>query len=502
MTRNPKTLTLVLCLFAVGPAVSAADTPLADAAEKADWPRVRALLKDRADVNAAQVDGMTALHWAAYHDETAAATLLLASGANAKVENRYGVTPLSLACKNGDEELVRALLAAGADPNATLRGGETALMTAARTGRVGPVRALLDAGAMVDATDRKGQTALMWAAADGHADAVEILVKADADVRARLKSGFTPLLFAAREGRTDVVRVLLKAGVDANEAIQTTNRVGGYGAKDGVSALILAVENGHFELAMTLVKAGADPNDQRSGFAPLHTLTWVRKPNRGDDPDGQPPPTGSGNLSSLQFARKLVAHGADVNARVEKGTSGRGKLTTTGATPFLLASKTADLPYMKLLVELGADPLLANKDGCTPLMAAAGIGTLAPDEEAGTEPEAVAAVEYLLSLHADVNAVDRNGETAMHGAAYKSLPKMVQLLADRGAKIDVWNRKNKYGWTPLVIAEGFRPGNFKPSAETIAAIHRVMRAAGVTPPPPTPRPVTGPAGYDDPKPGK
>src|SRR4029453_16722067 len=103
-------------------------------------------------------------------------------------------------------------------------------------------------------------------------------------------------------------------------------------------------------------------------------------------------------------------------------------LGTTGATPFLLAAKTADLPYMKLLVELGADPLLRNKDGCTPLMAAAGIGCLAPDEEAGTEPEALAAVEYLLTLKADVNTVDKNGETAMHGAAYKSLPKMVHLL--------------------------------------------------------------------------
>ncbi|MFO0809757.1 MAG: ankyrin repeat domain-containing protein [Gemmataceae bacterium] len=134
-------------------------------------------------------------------------------------------------------------------------------------------------------------------------------------------------------------------------------------------------------------------------------------------------------------------------------------------------------------------------------MAAAGIGTLAPDEEAGTEAEALAAAEYLLGLGADVNTVDANGETAMHGAAYKSLPKMVQFLADRGAKIDVWNRKDRYGWTPLIIAEGFRPGNFKPSADTIAAIHRVMRAAGVTPPPPTPR-GTGPAGYDDPKPGR
>jgi ankyrin repeat protein len=489
----------VLALYPVSPAI-AADSPVAGAAEKADWPRVRALLKDKADATAAQVDGTTALHWAAYHDNTDAAKLLLAAGAKATAENRYGVTPLALACANGNEPIVRSLLAAGADANGALRGGETALMTAARTGRVGPVKALLDAGAKVDAKDRKGQTALMWAAAEGHAAVVEVLVKAGADVKARLDSGFTPLLFAAREGRIEAVRALLKAGADPNAAIRTEKAPGGYGAKNGTSALVLAVENAHFELALELVKAGADPNDQRSGFTPLHTLTWVRKPNRGDDPDGQPPPTGSGKLTSLPFARALVARGADVNLRLEKGTSGRGKLSTTGATAFLMASKTADLPYMKLLAELGADPLLPNRDGATPLMAAAGLGCLAPTEEAGTEPECLAAVEYLLGLGSDINAVDRNGETAMHGAAYKSLPKVVEYLAARGAKIDVWNRKNKYGWSPLIIAEGFRPGNFKPSVETVEAIHRVMRAAGVTPPPPTPRPAVGPKGYDD-KPG-
>jgi ankyrin repeat protein len=494
-------LAIVLAICGAGSWAHAADAPVADAAEKADWSRVRALLKERADANAAQVDGMTALHWAAYHDNAEAARLLLAAGAGAKAENRYGVTPLSLACTNGNVDIVKALLTAGADASGTLRGGETVLMTAARTGRVGPVKALLEAGAKVDAKDRKGQTALMWAAAEGHAAVVEVLVKAGADVRVRLASGFTPLLFAAREGRTEAARALLKAGVDANEAIKTDKKIGGYGARNGTSALILAVENAHFELALELVKAGADPNDQRSGFTPLHTLSWVRKPNRGDDPDGQPPPTGSGKLTSLQFARQLVKLDADVNLRLEKGTSGRGKLSTTGATAFLLASKTADVPYMKLLFELGADPLLPNKDGATPLMAAAGLGCLAPTEEAGTEPEAIAAVEYLLTLGADLNTVDKNGETAMHGAAYKSLPKMVEFLATKGAKIEVWNRKNKYDWTPLIIAEGFRPGNFKPSVETVEAIHRVMRAAGVTPPPPTPRPATSPAGYDG-KPGK
>lgn len=474
----------------------AAESPLADAAEKADWPRVRVLLNGKADANAAQVDGMTALHWAAYHDDAASAELLLAAGANAKAANRYGVTPLSLACTNGSTAIVRALLAAGADPNATLRGGETALMTAARTGRTGPVRALLEAGAKVDVQDRKGQTALMWAAADGHTAAVELLVKAGADPRARLKSGFTPLLFAAREGRIEVVRVLLAAGVDANEAIQTDRKGNLTVPKNGLSALLLAVENGHFELAAVLLKAGADPNDQRAGFAPLHTLTWVRKPNRGDDPDGQPPPDGSGKLNSLDFARELVARGADVNLRLTRGPASTGKLTMTGATAFLLASKTADLPYMKLLVELGADPHSANKDGITPLMAAAGVGCFAPDEEAGTEPEALAAAEYLLSLKADVNAVAETGETAMHGAAYKSLPRMVQFLADNGAKVDVWNRKNTSGWTPVMIAEGFRAGNFKPSPETLDALHRALRAAGITPPPPTPRPDAKPTAYD------
>jgi ankyrin repeat protein len=480
-------------------ALPAADVRLADAAEKADWPRVRALLAAKADPTAVQVDGMTALHWAAYHDDTDAARQLLAAGAKATAANRYGVTPLSLACTNGNEAIVRALLDKGADPNTALRGGETVLMTAARTGRVGPVKALIDAGAKVDAKVRRGQTALMWAAAEGHADVCELLIKSGADFRARVESGFTPLLFAAREGRIGVVRVLLKAGADVNEVIATKKNPGGYGAKNGTSALLLAVENAHFELAVELVKAGANPNDERSGFTPLHALSWVRKPNRGDDPDGQPPPTGSGILTSVQFTRELVKLGADVNRRLEKGATGRGKLGTAGATPFLLAAKTADLPYLKLLVELGADPLLPNKDGCTPLMAAAGIGCTAPDEEAGTEDECVAVVEYLLTLKADVNAVDRNGETAVHGAAYKSLPKVVALLAARGAKVEVWNRKNKYGWTPLTIAEGFRPGNFKPSAETVEAIHVVMKAAGVTPPPPTPRPAAGLPGYD---PGK
>src|SRR5438309_8755889 len=214
----------------------------------------------------------------------------------------------------------------------------------------------------------------MWAAADGHAAVVELLIKAGADFRALLPdSGFTPLFFAVREGRTEVVRALLKAGADVNETMQPRKPTG-KGPRKGTAALILAVENGHFDLALALLEEGADPNDQRSGFTALHAITWVRKPNRGDGDDGDPPPIGSGNLSSLQFVKKLVEHGADVNARLKNGKGGPGKFSRAGATPFLLAAFTADAAFMRALLELGADPSLGNNDGCTALMAAAGIG--------------------------------------------------------------------------------------------------------------------------------
>ena len=313
---------------------------------------------------------MTALHWAAHHDDLETAKALVDAGANVKAENRYGVTPLSLACQNGNAAIVELLLARGADPNTTLArrrdgaddGG------AHRQGRAG-AGAARSAAPIVNAKERRGQTALMWAAADGHAAVVELLLKAGADFRTPLPdSGFTPLFFAARDGRTDVVRVLLKAGADVNEAMQPRKPTG-KGPSKGTSALLLAVENGHFELALDLIEAGADPNDQRSGFTPLHVMTWVRKPQRGED-DGDPAPLGSGNLSSIAVhpeaggARRGRECAADARQRR------RGTLTRrVGATPFLMAAATADVAYMRLLVELGANPVARE---CRELHAADG----------------------------------------------------------------------------------------------------------------------------------
>jgi ankyrin repeat protein len=438
---------------------------------------------------------MTALHWAVYHDDVSLAKQFLKAGADAKAANRYGVTPLWVACTNGSSETVKLLLEAGADANTRLRGGETVLMTAARTGKPGPVKTLLSRGAEVNSKDRKGQTALMWAAAEGHAEVVSLLLASKADFKSPLPSGFTPLLFAAREGRLDVVRVLLKAGANINDAIPAKKSVP-RGPKPGTGALLMAVENGHFELAIELVRAGADPNDQRAGYSTLHMISWVRKPSRGDDEEGDPPPISSGKLTSLEFVKEMVAHGAKVNLRSKAGVSGRGILSKPGATPFLAAASTVDVPLMELLVKLGADPLGTNAQGTSPLLAAAGVGVGAPEEAPGTEPEVLEAVKLLLKLGADVNVVDKSGETAMHGAAYRNHPSVVKLLADKEAKIAVWNKANKTGLTPLTIAEGHRPGlNFRPSPETVAALQSVLRAAGVTPPKsssPAPK-----SGYDD-----
>lgn len=441
-----------------------------------------------AATNAVEPDGTTPLHRAVHRNDLKAADALIRSGADVNAVNRYGVPALSLAAMNGNVALLELLLKAGANPNATQAEGETALMTAARTGVPAAVTTLLAHGADVNAKETwRGQTALMWAAAEGHADTIQVLLEAGAQINARSNAGWTALLFAAREGQIPAVKTLLAGGANVDDTLLARpgrGRGASAGGSDrtpsgGSSALVLAVGSAHFELAAALLDAGANPNASAQGWTALHHITWIRKPGTGSN---DPAPYGSGNMDSLALVRKLKADGADVNARVTRRPNvGVTALNFVGATPFFMAARGGDIELMRLLVELGADPLLPNEDGTTPLMAAAGVGTHSPGEDAGTPPEALEAVKLALELGNDPNVVDKNGNTAMHGAAFKQLPEVVKLLAAKGADVNIWNKKNVSGWTPLRIAVGVHRGmNFRFHVPTADALREIMVAAHVS----------------------
>jgi len=476
-------LVLVVCAGAVP---VGAQVSIVDAIKAGDTARVRALIDARVDVNATQPDGTTPLHWAVDRDRPDMVQMLIRAGANVKAANRYGATPLWLASVNGNPKTIAMLLEGGADAGSANADGETALMVAARTGKTDAVNLLLARGADPNAKEGwRGQTALMWAAAEGHAAVIDLLVGRGADLKMRSNAGFTALLFAAREGRIAAVEALLKAGADMNDSLPVRRRVPQAANQApappppplevGLNAFLLAAANAHYELAARLLDRGTDPNAAPQGYTALHQVSWVRK--AGVSGSNNPAPQGSGTMDSLTFVRKLVSKGAQLNARVTKRPSmGVTTLNSIGATPFLLAARTADAPLMKLLAELGADPMLTNEDGSTPLMVAAGLGTNAPGEDPGTEPEVLEAVKVALDLGNDLNAVDKNGETAMHGAAYKHVPSVVRYLAEKGAKIEVWNRPNSKGWTPLTITEGVQRGmNIVSSPPTAAVIREVMK---------------------------
>jgi uncharacterized protein len=420
-------------------------------------------------VDAADVD--TPLLRAVADGDMPLAESICVNGADVNEASHYGVTPLSVASRVGDYAMVRRLVEMGAKVDQTIPGKITPLMLASRCGSLNCVKAIVDAGAHVDAQDRSEQTALMWAAAEGHTKVVEFLVDKGAEIDRKLDSGFSALSFAAREGRIETAIRLIELNADLNREMNPKNSEG-RNPRSKMTALMLAVESAHFELALELIKRGADPNQQTSHYAPLHAISWVRRAEKGDNPAGDPAPRGSGNVTSLQFVRRIVESGADVNLQLRRGKRPRGGINHRGATAMLMASHTVDLPLMRLLLELGADPTIPNHDGCTTLMAAAGIGNISVNEHPGTPAEVEQAIRLLIQEGLDINEVDQTNETAMHGAAYRCFPETVRLLTLLGADPKIWNRRNEFGWTPLKIAQGYRAGSFKPDPPTIAAIER------------------------------
>ena len=504
--------------LAGGVSLAGAGSPLIDAVKRQDVQAVRALLKEKANVNATEADGFTALHWAAQRDDVQLIDTLLAAGANAKASTRYNITPLYLAAVNGNAGIMERLLNAGADANGTAEEGQTMLMTAALSGKADAVRLLLTRGAKIDTKEAyRGQTALMWAAAEGNTAAVNVLLEAGADLKLKSNGGFTPLLFAVRNAHIDTAVALLDRGANVNDTVP-----------DGSSALSVATVNAFFEMASVLLDRGADPNLPDPRASPLHTVAWLRKPGAdgaaavGNTPVGTPQQVGK--VTAIQLARKLLEHGANPNTRVEwneprfgkeGGTArnppnirlGRHLLTYRGATPFYVAAKNGDVELMRLLVEFKADPKMPNVTGITPLMVAAGLDTWegeTPGPYTGTtEAERLEAVKMTVALGNDVNArtnfgdypmegdvaytllyyphnIDQlvnlgvgdprwNGATPLIGAIMSNQPSIVQYLVDQGADVRV---KTTLGWTPLDVANGVFCCNAKKEFPAAAAIIR------------------------------
>lgn len=449
----------------------AAGSALVAAAKDGDHARALALLADSADVTAAEADGTTALHWAVRYDDVELAERLIEAGADAKAANRYGVTPLYLAALNGSAGMIERLLAAGADAREVGNEGETVLMTVAQTGAVDAADVLLEHGADVNARETwHGQTALMWAAAERHPAMVERLIEAGADVNAisdvkdwerqssdepRAKwlppGGFSALLYAAREGCTDCVPVLAKAGANLN---QTT--------AEEISGIVLALINGYYDTAAALLEAGTDPNlydytgrGALYAAADFDTMPVSNRPA----PDVLP-----NRHSALDVMRLALEKGADPNAQLTRQAPYRSKIDrgndtvlTTGTTALLRAAKSADNAAIELLLAKGADASLTTRNGVNALMLAAGLGTAEQDTTGRFKNEAdvIETIDLMLAQSLDINATDRGGRTALHGAALQGYDEVVSALVERGADLTLADND---GFTPLDTARGLAGG--------------------------------------------
>ena len=482
-------------------AVSDDDLRLVDAAAEQDIVSVRALIREGVDVNTARADGATALLYAAHWNDREMAELFLLAGADPNASDDHGVTPLARACENASLEMVEMLLDAGARPNAAeILSGLTPLMTAVRTGSLDVIGALLRHGADVNAaTSKTHNTPLMWAVAGGRTDLVRVLVEAGADVDAATAKGLTLLMIAARGGDIEMAGTLLALGVDVN----------GTGSAD-MHPLPFSIVVGQAAFAQFLLERGADPNGAMAGVRALHAAVgnvrpWLAAWNQkhrlvgrsgGVRPDERP-----------ALAEALVARGADPNARIMASavdqdflaTPRRGAFQTyscgtgdlSGATSLWIAAREANgrpggktaapdrdedvrVSLIRRLLAAGADHRIATDDGTTPLMVAAGLGQCTNDytlRRGGPSPSAEAAVAVLLDAGADIRAVNEADFSALHGAAFRGLNEVIQILVDRGADM---NARDFRGRTPYRLAQGGKQSfyfqEYPQTAEFIASL--------------------------------
>lgn len=444
---NKLTLLIVLAV----PLLAAEDArpPLVDAAKRGDKDTVKSLLQKKTDVNAAEPDGTTALHWAAYRDDLESADLLLKAGAKVNAVNDLGATPLWNASQNGSAAMVKRLLDAGANPNLALLAGETPVMVASRGGYPEVVEQLLAKGGNPNAHGTRGQTALMWAVSQQHPAVVKVLIAHEADLKARSDvynevmavpphgylpynltiphGGETALMFAARVGDLESARLLVAAGANVNDADAW-----------GVSATTLAEHSGFTDLVLFLLDKGADPNQATNGFTALHEAIMRR---------------------DEKAVTALLEHKADPNFPLKTFTPTRRSSddyhfepAMVGATPYWMAARFTEPNIMRLLVKYGADPKfvhhanwvaeqgfggVSRKETVNAVGAAMGMLRLTPwvelerlDREAMTLEAAKIAVE----LGADVNLQDTDGRTPLDAAKALRFQSVVDFLTEKGAK--------------------------------------------------------------------
>ncbi len=463
MVRN---LFLGCCLAVLGTAGAAlaADSALADAAMQNDAHKVRALLAQKADVNAAQGDGTTALHWAVYHHDASLVKVLLAAGADVKAKTRLGaLTPVMMAARAGDSAVLRLLLDAKGDAVTPNANGTTPLMFAAGAGQPDAVTMLIERGADVNATDAtNGQTPLMFAAAQGRVEAVKTLLARKANPNAATKvspiismgerykaktegkgtreitseggrsditamGGLTALMFAAREGHLAVVRELIRGGADVNQV----------SGADSLSPLTMAIVNGRLDIAKLLLDEGAAPNSlSKNGSGALWATIDARWPERTWYP---PANITEERTTHLELLQALLDKGADPNVRIVRKpwyrTFHGDWANPVGATPFWLAAKANDVEAMRLLIAGGANPSIPSTAGVTPLQVAAGYG-IEPQVTNFAPNARLAAVRFLVEeVGADVNSRDSQGYTPLHGAALSANHDVLLYLVAMGADI-------------------------------------------------------------------